>query len=251
MMTMSSRKTKGLSPPPRLFYCIIAAVVLVLVFLHWDQTTVSDRSSNIELVPSTVYETTSPQIVVTSPQTDRSSNIELVPVKTSPQIVVTSPQTVENNQGWKTIEVFVGNTQDTKTGKWFSQVKQDSLIIGLLRNKRQGFFIDLAANEARKLSNTYALERSFGWEGLCIEPNPEYWFDLSRFRTCKIVAAVVGRDRMEEIKFNYRGVYGGITRDGFSSSVPSSSPSAEPSFGRVLHPVLLPALLLVLGPATP
>ena len=44
---------------------------------------------------------------------------------------------------------------------------------------------------------------------------------------CKVVAAIVGRDRMEEIKFNCRGVYGGITRDGFPSSVPSSSPSAE------------------------
>jgi hypothetical protein len=82
-------------------------------------------------------------------------------------------------------------------------LKQESVVIGLLRNKREGFFIDLAANDARKLSNTYALERRCFWRGLCIEPNPEYWFDLSRFRTCKVVAAILGRGRREDIKFNY------------------------------------------------
>jgi hypothetical protein len=128
-------------------------------------------------------------------------------------------QIVENNQGWKSIEVFYGETQDTDNIEktWFSQSKQDQLVMGLLRNKREGFFVDLAANDARKISNTYALERSFGWKGVCIEPNPDYWFGLSRFRTCKVVAAIVGRDRMEEIKFNYRGVFGGITAEGFDN----------------------------------
>jgi hypothetical protein len=41
-----------------------------------------------------------------------------------------------------------------------------------------------------------------GWED-CIELN-QYWFDLSRC-TCKVVAAIVGRDRMEEIKFINEG----------------------------------------------
>jgi hypothetical protein len=131
----------------------------------------------------------------------------------------TSSQLVENKQGWKSIDVFYGNTQDPDNidRKWYSQWKQDSVVMGLLRNKRDGFFIDLGSNDARKLSNTYALERRFGWRGLCIEPNPRYWFDLSRFRTCKVVAANVGSNRMEEIKFNYRGIDGGINREGFDN----------------------------------
>jgi hypothetical protein len=212
MMMMSPKKKGRRSPPPRLFYWI-AALAFTLCFLNWDQRTVSDRSSILELVPSADCE------------------------KTSPQIVETSPHIVDNKEGWRTIEVFVGKTQETKRGKWFSQVKQDELVIGLLRNKREGFFIDLAANEARKLSNTYALERSFGWKGLCIEPNPEYWFDLSRFRTCKIVAAIVGQDRMEEIKFNYRGVFGGITRDGFDNDKKRENESL-PAFTVPLQEVL-------------
>jgi hypothetical protein len=150
----------------------------------------------------------------------------------------TSPQKVENNQGWKSIDVFYGSTQGTEIKKeWYSQTKQDQVVIGLLRNKREGFFIDLAANDARKLSNTYALERRFGWEGLCIEPNPEYWFDLSRFRTCKVVAAIVGQDRMEEIKFNYRGVYGGINREGFDNGEKYETESI-PAFTVPLQEVL-------------
>jgi hypothetical protein len=149
-----------------------------------------------------------------------------------------SPQTVQNNQGWKSIEVFYGNTQgENEKKKWHSQTQQDQVVIGLLRNKREGFFIDLAANDARELSNTYALEQRFGWEGLCIEPNPEYWFDISRFRTCKLVAAIVGQDRMEEIKFNYRGVFGGINREDFDNGEEYKTESI-PAFTVPLQEVL-------------
>ena len=151
----------------------------------------------------------------------------------------TSPQIVENNQGWKSIDVFYGNTQGENINtKWHSQAKQDQIVIGLLRNKREGFFIDLAANDARELSNTYTLERKFGWEGLCIEPNPEYWFDLSRFRTCKVVAAIVGQDRMEEIKFNYRGVYGGINRGEDFDNGEEYKTESIPAFTVALQEVL-------------
>ena len=53
------------------------------------------------------------------------------------------------------------------------------------------FFVDLAANDALYLSNTFVLEKN-GWEGVCIEANPEYWYGLASFRTCTIVGAAVG-----------------------------------------------------------
>ncbi|KAL7542207.1 hypothetical protein ACHAXR_011652 [Thalassiosira sp. AJA248-18] len=48
------------------------------------------------------------------------------------------------------------------------------------------FFVDLVANEGIKNSNTYLLE-SNGWDGLCIEPNPQYWSGLASSRKCTIV----------------------------------------------------------------
>ena len=38
-----------------------------------------------------------------------------------------------------------------------------------------GYFIDLAANDWQKDSNTYALEAFDDWNGLCVEPNDVYW----------------------------------------------------------------------------
>jgi hypothetical protein len=81
--------------------------------------------------------------------------------------------------------------------QWHSQARQDELVVALLRNKTNGFFIDLAANDAVQLSNTYALERYYHWQGVCIEPNPMYWYNLTAFRTCVIVGAVVGDQRMQ------------------------------------------------------
>lgn len=70
-----------------------------------------------------------------------------------------------------------------------------------------GYFIDLAANDAKDWTNTLALE-NHGWNGLCIEPNPGYWYGLSH-RKCTVVGALVGGAK-EKVKVKFRGVYGGI-----------------------------------------
>jgi hypothetical protein len=67
-----------------------------------------------------------------------------------------------NDDGWRQIDVFYGKAPTTNR-TWFSQAAQDELVIGLLRGKRNGYFIDLAANDALLLSNTYALEQRYGW----------------------------------------------------------------------------------------
>lgn len=79
--------------------------------------------------------------------------------------------------GWHPIHVFYGEESglDTKDQKWFAQVHQDEVIIDLIGEN--GYFIDLASNDAKEFSNTLALERA-GWDGLCIEPNPAYWYGL-------------------------------------------------------------------------
>lgn len=96
----------------------------------------------------------------------------------------TTGTTTTAQNGWRSIEVFYGKLQDPRppsesatsnTNRWFSQSEQDQIVSRLLKQKRHGYFVDLAANDARKWSNSLALERDFGWEGLCIEPNPQYW----------------------------------------------------------------------------
>lgn len=121
----------------------------------------------------------------------------------------------EYGNGWHSVEVFYGKTDHLERmlppdqGEWFSQARQDELVATLLRGKRNGYFIDLAANDATILSNTYSLEKKLGWNGLCVEPNPIYWANLT-YRDCQVVGAVAGNQRMEEVYFRFFGVGGGI-----------------------------------------
>ena len=140
-----------------------------------------------------------------------------------PQASSNSAQHNDNqnqNDGWKSIQVFHGSEPwpIPTPGQWFSQAKQDEIVVELLHQKRQGFFIDLAANHAIKLSNTLALERNVDWKGICVEANPMYWYDLSKYRTCQIFGAVVGGTRDQEMEFVFpinvdhkdMAVHGGI-----------------------------------------
>ncbi|KAL7532521.1 hypothetical protein ACHAXR_004677 [Thalassiosira sp. AJA248-18] len=93
----------------------------------------------------------------------------------------------------------------------YSQEKQDSLILALVKanneknttaskeDKRPPFFVDLAANDPTILSNTFMLEKN-GWDGVCIEPNPRYWYRLASLRTCTIIGAFVGGAQEEDGK---------------------------------------------------
>lgn len=94
----------------------------------------------------------------------------------------------------------------------------------MFRNKTNGYFLDLAANDAAYISNTYALEKHFKWTGLCIEPNPQYWNALAH-RDCQVVAAVIGERELEEISFQFQfdGALGGIVRADFDNKDPTGS----------------------------
>lgn len=135
---------------------------------------------------------------------------------------------VENNNnnapGWKSIDVFYGTPDHLDLGpknknkKFFGQVHQDKIVLHMLHQKRGGYFIDLAANDAVHRSNSLALERQADWTGLCIEPNPLYWKDLS-YRACQTVAAVVGQRRDEIVHFTFgRKEWGGMVGADFDNN---------------------------------
>lgn len=85
---------------------------------------------------------------------------------------------------------------------WFSQIGQDRCVAALFQDRRGGYYIDLAANDAISLSNTYHLDRNLSWRGLCIEPNAAYLEGLLTKRTCNLVHAVVaGEAGMARFRF--------------------------------------------------
>lgn len=75
---------------------------------------------------------------------------------------------------------------------WTSHIGQDAWV-ALCLGKRDGYFLDFGAFDGLTHSNTFVLENNYGWQGLCVEPNPTSYAQLCRHRRAVCVpAAVVG-----------------------------------------------------------
>lgn len=141
----------------------------------------------------------------------------------------TSDESDEFPKGYKQMWVYVGNRtdgdknySDKSFGKLHSQYEQDKHILKIFRYFKKGTFIDLAANEAVYISNTFALERDYNWTGICIDANYYVWQDLAH-RKCSVLGAAVGRELNEEIPFKYRNAgkeaaYAGLIKKGMKQS---------------------------------
>jgi hypothetical protein len=68
-----------------------------------------------------------------------------------------------------------------------SQYGQDLFVLDLLDGLRGGFFLDSGASDGVDVSNTFLLEASFGWSGVCVEPNGSFFAALKRNRRCYAV----------------------------------------------------------------
>lgn len=97
------------------------------------------------------------------------------------------------------------------------QQLQDMLVIDIFNDKSHGYFVDLAANDWSQLSNSFVLEYYNHWEGLCIEPDPQYLLGLLSNRKCTIFTNPVSSANGDKIKFNIGGVYGGIVGADFDN----------------------------------
>ena len=130
-----------------------------------------------------------------------------------------SPMTEEKElaargKGWKNIPIFAGGRdvffkhEKAPGNSWAGQFGQDVAVSSLLNNKKNGYFVDLAANHPWFLSSTYSLEKQLNWTGLCIEPNSDHWWGISQVRTCQLVGAVIGQRTMEEVSFRVKNIDG-------------------------------------------
>lgn len=101
-----------------------------------------------------------------------------------------------------------------------SQKKQDKWVIfDVLKYKRKGYFLDLAAADGVLHSNTYVLEKLFGWDGICIEPNPAFLEVLKRKRSCIVVDSIVSNNN-DPVEFRIdNGQLGGIIADDTDNNV--------------------------------
>jgi FkbM family methyltransferase len=73
----------------------------------------------------------------------------------------------------------------------YSQFLQDLWVIFMSNLKQGGYFVEFGAADGIENSNTYALEKHFGWTGLLIEPVPTSFKKLSKNRSSTCVKGCI------------------------------------------------------------
>jgi FkbM family methyltransferase len=83
-----------------------------------------------------------------------------------------------------------------------SQIKQDLFVLLTTNFMQGGYFVDFGATNGYELSNTYLLEKQFGWKGILAEPAKIWHAELKRNRTAHIETDCVWKKSGEILQFN-------------------------------------------------
>jgi FkbM family methyltransferase len=83
-----------------------------------------------------------------------------------------------------------------------SQISQDIFVLAELKNKRGGYFVDFGATNGVDLSNSYLLEKHYGWNGILAEPARCWHEDLRKNRSAAIDTRCVWSETGHKLEFN-------------------------------------------------
>lgn len=117
----------------------------------------------------------------------------------------------------------------------FSQNNQDQLVLSLL-GESPGFFVEFGADDGVTLSNTYALEKMFHWDGIVCEASIVSREKLIASRDCfidfncvsdksgEVVTFIeTGRGLSSMEKYAYDDMWADTRKEGYSYEVPTIS----------------------------
>lgn len=82
-----------------------------------------------------------------------------------------------------------------------SQIFQEIIVLSLTDFKEDGYFVEFGAADGIKYSNTYLLEKKFGWNGILAEPALVWQNELSNNRNTNIDFDCVWHSTNEKLKF--------------------------------------------------
>lgn len=99
-----------------------------------------------------------------------------------------------------------------------SQLSQDLWVLSVLGAPKSGFFVEFGATNGIDLSNTYLLEKSFGWQGILAEPAKCWWNELARQRWAVIDHRCVWSQSGVDLMFNETKIEELSTINEFSSA---------------------------------
>ena len=83
-----------------------------------------------------------------------------------------------------------------------AQIQQDLFVLNQLDEKRHGCFVEFGTSDGKTLSNTWLLEKRFGWQGILAEPS-RHWHDaLKANRSCSMDTRCVWKDTGHWLPFH-------------------------------------------------
>ncbi len=83
-----------------------------------------------------------------------------------------------------------------------SQLYQDLFVLLETDSKRGGFFVEFGATDGVTLSNTYILEKAYGWHGILAEPARCWHRDIVSNRSSKVDVRCVWSESGKSVEFN-------------------------------------------------
>ena len=83
-----------------------------------------------------------------------------------------------------------------------AQLGQDLFALSETDLKSNGFFVEFGATNGFELSNTYMLEKRFGWSGILAEPAKVWHTDIQNNRTAYIETNCVWTESNLKLEFN-------------------------------------------------
>jgi len=82
----------------------------------------------------------------------------------------------------------------------YSQSMQDIFVLSMLNGKKDGFYIEIGANNPVWINNTLLLESKFNWSGFSFEINHSEVSNFNSFRRNKCICA-------DATKFDYKSLF--------------------------------------------
>lgn len=87
-----------------------------------------------------------------------------------------------------------------------AQLLQDLWVLHELGDKRDGYFVEFGGASGVSLSNTWMLEKHYGWTGILAEPNPEFRESLLANRACQVSFDCVYKTTGDVVSFRCRSI---------------------------------------------
>jgi len=83
-----------------------------------------------------------------------------------------------------------------------SQLRQDLFVLSQLKGKQNGFFVEFGSTNGVDVSNTFLLEKEFGWRGILAEPAKCWHGALEKNRSCHLDKRCVWNVSGSAVVFN-------------------------------------------------